>query len=55
MPAAGHPVNRVDAVELESIDDEMKAIRQFLLRFACRRARLWRLRFDRCLSHWSLR
>ncbi len=28
---AGHAVDRVDAVELERVDDEMKAIRQFLL------------------------
>ena len=29
---AGHAVDRVDAVELERIDDEVKAIRQLLLR-----------------------
>ena len=30
---ARHTVNRVDAVELECINDEMKAIRQILLCF----------------------
>ena len=30
---AGHAVDRVEAVELERIDDEVKAIRQLLLRF----------------------
>jgi len=30
---AGHTVDRLDAVELERIDDEMKAIRQVLLCF----------------------
>src|SRR5450759_3470491 len=32
---AGHTVDRVYAVELERVDDEMKAIRQFLLCIGC--------------------
>ena len=45
---ARHAVDRVDAVELERIDDEMKAIRQFLL--GVRAPRSW----SRCsASAWS--
>jgi hypothetical protein len=32
---ARYAVDRIDAVELERIDDEMKAIRQLLLRIGC--------------------
>jgi hypothetical protein len=32
---AGHAVDRVDAVELERIDDQVKAIRELLLCFGC--------------------
>jgi hypothetical protein len=34
---ARDPVDRIDAVELECIDDEVKAVRQLLLRFGCGR------------------
>ena len=46
---AGHAVDRVEAVELERIDDEMKAIRQLPLCFVRRRG----LRFHCCISHGS--
>ena len=49
---AGHTVDRVDAVELERIDDEMKAIRQLLLCFLRRRGR--GLRLGCCISHGDL-
>ena len=45
---AGHPVDRVDPVELERIDDEVKAIRQLSLRFG---RRGFGLRLGRCLGH----
>ena len=43
---AGHIVNGVDAVELERLDDEMKAVRQFAL---CRGG--FRLGFNSGLCH----
>ena len=45
---AGHAIDRVEAVELERIDDEMKAIRQLLLWFRSR-ARVFF--FHCCFSH----
>ena len=37
---AGHAVDRVEAVELERIDDEVKAVRQLPLCFGCRGLRV---------------
>ena len=49
---AGHAVDRVDAVELERIDDEMKAVRQLSLRVFRGGGR--RLGFHCCVSHGDL-
>jgi hypothetical protein len=46
---AGHAVNRIDAVELERIDDEVKAIRLLPLRFGCIGGVA--LLFHCCVSH----
>ena len=45
---AGHAVDRVEAVELERIDDEVKAVRQLLLAL---RLPLRRFCFHCCVSH----
>jgi hypothetical protein len=49
---AGHTVDGVEAVELECVDDEMKAIRQLLLCFVRRRCR--GLRLGCCIGHLGL-
>src|SRR5450759_5370050 len=48
---ARHTVDRVDAVELERIDDEVKAIRQLLL---CFRRRGFAFRLHCSFSHWGI-
>ena len=47
---AGYAVDRVDAVELERLDDEVKAIRQLLRR---RIGGFRRFRFYCCICHGS--
>ncbi len=48
---AGHAVDRLDVVELERVDDEMKAVRQLPL---CFRRRGFAFRFHCCFSHWGI-
>ena len=47
---AGHAVDRLDAVELERLDDEVKAVRQVL---RCRINRFRRFCFYCCICHGS--
>ena len=47
---AGHPVDRVEPIELERIDDEMKAVRQLLLYLGC----IGFFGLYRCVSHGTL-
>ena len=46
---ARHVIDRLDAVELERLDDEVKAVGQFALGFG---GRAFRFGFDCCISQY---